>query len=134
MTTSKSKDNVRTKRVPIAGQRDIMTVEGLDTENYVHRWVNDKGVRVDQFKAAGYEPVEQDGNIMLGAASVQSVGSVIKVITNQSTGEEAILMRIRKEWYDEDQAAKAEELAKSEEAMFRQLKEADGRYGSVKVE
>ena len=129
-----SKKETRTKRIPISGQRDIMAVTGIDQENYVYRWVNDKGVRIDQFKQAGYETVEQDGKIMLGAASTQTLGSVIKVVVDRNTGQEAILMRIRKEWYDEDRAADAAEIARSEESMFRQLKEADGRYGSFKVE
>jgi len=55
-------------------------------------------------------------------------------VVDRKTGQEAILMRIRKEWYEEDQAAKAADVLASEESMFRQLKEADGRYGSVKVE
>jgi len=133
MTTSKKKES-RPTRTPIADQRDIMSVSGIDQENYVYRWVNDQGVRIDQFKQAGYEPVEQDGNIMLGVASTQTLGSIVKVVVDRISGQEAILMRIRKEWHDEDQAAKAAELLRSEESMFRQLKEADGRYGSVKVE
>jgi len=80
MTTSKKKEE-RTKRIPISGQRDVMAVVGIDKENYVYRWVNDSGVRIDQFKQAGYEPVEQDGDMhtLRGEYSKYRLG-------NQSSG------------------------------------------------
>ena len=124
----------RPKRVPIAEQREQLAVQGIDTENYKYRWVNDIGVRIDQFKQAGYEPVEQDGSIMLGTGITQAMGSVVKAVVDRTTGQEAVLMRIRKEWYDEDQAKRDAEIDASEESMFRQLKEADGRYGKVTID
>ena len=120
----------RAKRVPISGSRNVLTVEGQDND-FVYRWVNDKDGRIDRFKAAYYELVKDD--VKVGDKTVDSAsgnnGNVSKDVGNGIT---AYLMRIKKEWFLEDQAAKQVEVDRSEESMKRELnKQGDGSYGGV---
>lgn len=48
----------RTKRVPV-GQRSRLSVNGKDP-NYVYRFVNDVGDRINMFQEAGYELVSKE--------------------------------------------------------------------------
>ena len=128
-TTNRSN---RPKRVPVSGRRDILTVEGKDP-SYVYRWVNDVEGRIDMFKDGGYEVVTHD--VKVGEKDVDSSKGTGSVVTkNVGAGTTAVLMRIKKEWYEEDQKAKQDEVNRSEEDMRRELnKRDDGRYGSVKI-
>lgn len=119
----------RVKRTPI-GQRNVLTVKDKDP-NYHYRIVNTtdgKGNadRIEKFKAAGYEVVgaevgdkRVDSNSGLSTTSEFSVGNGIK----------AVVMRIPKEYYEEDQAAKMGQIKAQEETMYQDAK-AD--YGSIK--
>ena len=119
----------RVKRVPVGGPRNILTVAQKDP-NFVYRWVNDVPGRIAAFKEGGYEVVTSDNEVgdktvdrgsKLGSAITKSVGGQIT----------AVLMRIPKEWYDEDQAAKQKEVDVLEATMRDQSQRGD--YGSVKV-
>ena len=119
----------RVKRVPVGGPRNILTVAQKDP-NFVYRWVNDVPGRIAAFKEGGYEVVTSDNEVgdktvdrgsKLGSAITKSVGGQIT----------AVLMRIPKEWYDEDQAAKQKEVDILEATMRDQSQRGD--YGSVKV-
>ena len=131
MTKRQAKRTSRPRRLTVHDSANILTVEGKE-DGFVYRWVNDIGTRVDFLKRKGYEIVE-DENIIVGAASpVRSLGSGISVTVDKKDGSQGILMRQRKEWYDEDQEAKREIDRQKEEALFRQ-DEKSGRYGSVKT-
>ena len=119
----------RPKRVPVGGPRNILTVAQKDP-NFVYRWVNDVPGRIAAFKEGGYEVVTSDNEVgdktvdrgsKLGSAITKSVGGQIT----------AVLMRIPKEWYDEDQAAKQKDVDILEATMRDQSQRGD--YGSVKV-
>ena len=93
----------KTKRVPIGGKRDILAVRNQDP-NFVYRWVNDTPGRIERFKEAGYEVVQQD--VEIGHKTVDRGSKVGSAITRQVGGLlTAVCMRIPKEWYDEDQKA-----------------------------
>ena len=118
----------RPTRTPISGGRDILAVKDQDP-NYVYRWINDTPGRLERFKAAGYEPVTAtlevgdkavDRNSKLGSVITRSVGGVLT----------AVLMRIPKEWYDEDQAAKQAQIDESDKALRA---EQDVDYGRLTV-
>lgn len=47
-TRAKNRGENRPSRVPVSGRRDVMTVADQDP-NFVYRWVNDVGNRIDQF-------------------------------------------------------------------------------------
>lgn len=106
----------RTRRSPVGGARDILTVYGKDP-NFVYRWVrNDEG-RVQWFKERGYEVVT-DSQHQVGDKVVDSGSQLGSAITKHGGGTvKLVLMRIPKEWYDEDQAAKEDEIAATEKTM-----------------
>jgi len=119
----------RVSRTPV-GQRNILTVKGKDP-NYVYRVVNDKDDRIEQFKEAGYELVADEavkvGDKRVNAAT--SIGSHKQLSVGQGT--KAVVMRIRRDWYEEDQAAKLSHVAAVEDATRK--KALDGTYGELKT-
>lgn len=120
----------RTGRKPLF-QQGPQAVAGELDPNFVYRFVNDNGSRISNFQAAGYEFVE-DADLRVGDSRVfdPSDSGSAKIVTSND-GSRAYLMRIKKEWYDEDQAKKAERLDEQEEAMKQ--KATQGMYGSIKV-
>lgn len=117
----------RVTRTPV-GTRNILTVKGKDP-NYEYRIVNDIDDRVAQFQEAGYELVE-NGSVKVGDKRVNSAsseGSVKQLSVGQGT--KAYLMRIKKEWYTEDQQAKQSQVNEIERAT--QEKALSGTYGSI---
>lgn len=127
------------KRVPINGFRDKLSVEGCDP-NYVYRWVldsNEGGQRIMQCNAAGYEFVTSDQGVTVGQGSVyksENVGSLIR--TPGGNGDFLYLMRIPKEFHDEDKIAKEKKINDIEDGMKRSTGKtvgADDLYGSVEI-
>ncbi len=120
----------RVRRTPV-GVRNVLTVGGKDP-NYEYRIVNDEGDRVEQFKAAGYDVVSASdvtvGDRRINKASAE--GSVAQV--SVGGGLKAVVMRIKKEWYTEDQAAKIDSIAQTEAATKSEALE--GRYGKFTVD
>jgi hypothetical protein len=120
----------RPKRVPLHDQRDTMNVLDRDP-NYVYRWVNDvdNGQRVLKFQKGGYEVVQD--KVQVGDPTVESNTNQTASVNEKFVGgnTKAILMRIPKEWYAEDQAAKQRQVDQAE-ATMRQ--ENLGRYGDVR--
>ena len=113
-------------------RRGPQSISGDLDKDFVYRFVNDTGSRVRNLQAAGYEIVADDG-ITVGDARVSDasdVGSGKRVISNN--GDTAYLMRIRKEFYKEDQEAKAQAINEQEAAMHAQSKR-DTDYGSLKI-
>lgn len=117
----------RVKRTPI-GKRNVLTVKDKDPD-YVYRIVNvsdGKGSnRVEEFKEAGYEVQANsvgdkrvDTEAGLGKNPEFSVGQ----------GMKAVVMRIRREYYDEDQEAKLAQVKAQEETIHQNAK-AD--YGAI---
>ena len=119
----------RTRRTPI-GQRNVLTVAGKDP-NYVYRIVNDSGDRINEFLDAGYELVDEDsvkvGDKRVNKASAEGTKSQISV----GQGQKAFVMRIRKEWYDEDQAIKQQRVDQLEATIKE--KALDGTYGKLEI-
>lgn len=105
----------RPKRTPING-RNVLTVTGKDP-NYVYRIVNDVGDRIALFKA-GYELVDSDsvkvGDRRVNVASAE--GSKAQVSVDRE-GTKAFVMRIPKEWYEEDQKAKQSQVDELEQSI-----------------
>ena len=117
----------RPDRVPVGGPRDILTVANKDP-NYVYRWVNDSPGRLEQFQKGGYEFVED--NLKVGQPTVDKatrLGTATTMVRGTAT---LVLMRILREWYDEDQAAKQLALDELEDSM-REGK--GGEYGKVSI-
>jgi len=122
----------RTKRrTPINGQRNILTVDGKDP-NFVYRIVNDTGDRVNQMAESGYEIVTDSG-VKIGDRRIGNptqTGSPVR--TSVGGGVQGVLMRIPKEWYEEDQQAKAAQVDELEASMKKEAK-ANSDYGNLKL-
>jgi len=106
----------RPKRTPV-GQRSKMKWDcpGNDVE-WHYRVVNDVENRVQEFIEGGYEIVTGDHDLtspevgdpsQLGSACRKYVGG----------GTHGVLMRIRKDWYDEDQKTKMNLVDNTEKSM-----------------
>jgi len=119
----------RVTRTPVS-QRNILTVKGKDP-NYEYRIVNDVEDRVTQFTDAGYEFV-QDDTVQVGdirAATGTNIGSKKQLSVGQGT--KAFVMRIKKEWFDEDQRAKLKQVDLQESSIKQ--KALDGNYGKLEI-
>ena len=113
-------------------QRGPQAIAGDKDPNYVYRFVNDTGSRVANFQSAGYEIV-RDENLVVGDnrvfdPSASETGK--KVISNDGTV--SYLMRIKKEWHEEDQAAKQTKINELEGQMHTEADKA-GFYGKLKI-
>lgn len=122
----------RTKRTPVNG-RNVLTVEGKEP-GYVYRIVNDVGQRIETFKEGGYELV-QAKDVKVGDRRVNNAsaeGSMAQV--SVGSGQKAFVMRIPKEWYDEDQLAKNAQIDKLEQSMKQDaLSKNDLRSGKLEI-
>jgi hypothetical protein len=120
----------RVRRTPI-GRRNVLTASGKEP-GYVYRIVNDTGDRVQTFMDAGYELVPEK-SVQVGDKRVGtpagSEGS--NATASVGGGMKAYVMRIKQEWYDEDQAAKQAHVAFTEETTRE--KALDGTYGKLEI-
>lgn len=129
----------RLHRAPVGGFRDILTVEGKDPD-FVYRWVADEseeGNRIFRYLKGGYE-FSPSEDISTGEAHVyksknNEVGNVVRV-PNGARGH-LYLMRIRRDWYEEDQRKKSERVIKTENELHRtrNAEVDDGMYGGDEV-
>lgn len=131
--TKMSKEPVKSTRVsrkPLFA-RGPQSIGGEKDPNYHYRFVNDTGSRIDLFKQAGYEFVN-DTELTIGDSRVSDpsdLGYAKRVISNDGTT--SFLMKIPKEFYDEDQAAKAQQLEEQEAAMTKDASQ--GMYGKLEL-
>lgn len=119
----------RTQRVPV-GTRNVLTVAGKEP-GYEYRIINDSGDRVQEFLDAGYEVVDKD-SVRVGDKRVNSSsseGSVKQISVGQ--GQKGFVVRIRKEWYEEDQLKKQRQVNELERATKE--KALDGTYGKLEI-
>jgi hypothetical protein len=120
--------NTRPQRTPLQN-RSVLGVKGKEP-GFSYRIVNDVGDRIESFKARGYEVVE-DQTVQVGDRRVAiptREGSPVQV--SVGGGTKGYLMRIKDEWYKEDQATKERELQELEKSM----KPASSDYGSIKID
>jgi len=110
----------RKERIPVNGNRDILTVSDKDP-NYEYRWVLDSPGRLDKFAQGGWEIVKE--NLKVGETAVDSGARLGSAVTTSRGGQTLVLMRILKEWYDEDQMTKQEKVDATEEMMNAQVRE-----------
>lgn len=111
-------------------QRGPQAISGDKDPNFVYRFVNDTGSRVSNFQQAGYEMVQDE--LIVGDSRVidpSDLGSGKKVTSNDGTI--SYLMRIKKEWFDEDQAKKDAYTKETEATMKKEASQ--GMYGSIKT-
>lgn len=119
----------RVTRTPVS-QRNILTVKGKDP-NYEYRVVNDVDDRIAQFLEGGYELVDEEATTVGDARVSQGTSLGSKKVFSVGQGIKGHLMRIRKEFYAEDQAAKAAFVNKQEASIKEQA--LDGNYGKLEI-
>ena len=116
----------RIARVPFSGPRLRLQLsdqdrKAFDKRGMVPRWFNDQDGRVAQAEGAGYKFVDPRYAQSLGSGAVHANTDLgPRVSTVVSKGEPVItayLMEIKKEFYDEDQAAKEAVNAQVDEAL-----------------
>jgi hypothetical protein len=130
MTKEPIKRVTRTTRVPLAN-RGPQTISGIKDPDFVYRFVNDTGSRLHTMQRAGYEFVE-DTEMVVGSSRVSDasdLGSRKSVISNDGTT--SYLMRIKKEFYEEDQAAKGNVIDEQEGAMKKP--QTQGLHGKISI-
>ena len=120
----------RTQRTPLAN-RSVLGIKGKEP-GYVYRIVNDTGDRVASFQEQGYEIVT-DSSITIGDRRVGKAsadGSPVQVAVGN--GIDGYLMRIKEEYYKEDQAYKEQKLSELEQSMRKEAKD-NSDYGNLKI-
>lgn len=120
----------RTQRTPLAN-RSVLGIKGKEP-GYVYRIVNDTGDRVALFQEQGYEIVT-DSSITIGDRRVGKAsadGSPVQVAVGN--GIDGYLMRIKEEYYKEDQAYKEQKLSELEQSMRKEAKDISD-YGNLKI-
>lgn len=113
-------------------QRNVLTVTGKDAD-YIYRVVNDQSDRIQQFIDAGYELVDANtvrvGDKRVDKAAAEGTKAQVAV----GKGEKAFVMRIRKDWYLEDQAAKQARVNELERSL-KQTASSSADYGKVTIQ
>lgn len=130
MARTSTSASARPTRTPVTG-RNVLTVSGKEP-GYDYRVVNDQGDRVAEFLDRGYELVEASsvrvGDKRVNATTPEGTKAQVSV----GKGEKAFVMRIKQEWYDEDQKAK-QALVNEQEAAIKQNVSGGADYGTVKI-
>ncbi len=119
----------RVRRAPLT-RKNVLTVVGKEP-GFEYRIVNDTEDRIAEFVERGYEVV-QSNKVQVGDKRVSkatSEGSPIQM--SVGGGKKAVVMRIRKDWYDEDQKAKQDYVNETERATKQ--KALDGTYGKLDI-
>jgi hypothetical protein len=122
----------RVRRSPINGVRNKLTLpkEYQDDKDHKYRFAYDTDTRIDDLREQGYEVVTTTKQVQIGdkrAADPTPVGSVV---TTPSGPNKLVLMRIKKEYWDEDRATEQTEVDKSEQT----LKAPSGLTGTITIE
>lgn len=121
----------KSRRSSINGVRNKLTVEGKDPK-FVYRVVTDEGDRVQQFIDRDYEVVVDD-NIQVGdrrVANPSQSGSPVHISVGK--GQKGVLMRIPKEYYEDDQKEKAKLVDEQVAAMKAEAKK-NADYGTFTI-
>ena len=121
----------RPQRTSLAN-RSVLGIKGKEP-GYVYRIVNDTGDRIASFQEQGYEIVT-DSSITIGDRRVgraSADGSPVQVAVGG--GVDGFLMRIKDEFYQEDQAYKEQKLKELEQSMRKEAQSA-ADYGSLKID
>lgn len=129
----------RSTRVPFGVPRLKLAVP--TRQGYVRRWVNDQQGRLRQAEQGGYQYVE-DPSLQIGTSDIDNVnrdlGTRVSRVVDRATGEKAYLMEIKKDFYEEDQAAKQAIINETDDAIRKgTLHDSDNRYvpkDGIKIE
>lgn len=117
----------RVRRTPL-GQKQILSLRNKEP-GYAYRFVNDTGDRVQRFLDAGWEIVSAK-DVEIGDKRINGVAPEgTNAMASVGQGIKAYVLRIKDEWYEEDQAAKQAEVNRLEEATRQEA--LSGTYGKL---
>lgn len=128
---NKDKENSR-KRVPL-GTRNVLTAP--KKSGFVRRFVNDDQDRIQAFIDAGYTVVKDD-SIQVGDDKIGKVSHTGSMVNpSVGSGKRAVLMEIKEEFYNADQAERAKKTKAIEDEMQRNKSQSyhDGLSGTVSI-
>ena len=110
------------ERIPMGENRLKMTLPKMP--GYHMRWFNDVGDRIEKAKQAGYTHIlkagvkvgngPESGHTDLGSVVSRPVG-----VQSDGTPLRAYGMKIKEEWYNEDQARKSRAIKETEAQILR---------------
>lgn len=121
----------RRERVPLGVVRRKLSFRNQDP-NFQYRWMKDKDNRINEALDGGYEFVERDSGTA-GDDSTSDQGQDTRISkvtgsTERGDSQRSYLMRIRKDWYEQDQAEKQKYLDEIEQQITRGV-DGQGRPG-----
>lgn len=122
----------RKQRIPVGVPRSKLAVPEI--RGYQLRWFNDLEGRIQQAIDGGYEFVSPDEAPTFGTPGDidnvnRDLGARVSRVVDKSTGMRAYLMRIKKEFYEEDQAAKQSIIDETDHQIRKgRLHDAEHRY------
>lgn len=133
-TREEMKSKVRPDRVPVyEANRNKITVEGLDHENFQYRWVNDKENRLNVFLQAQWEFVPKKG-LKAGDGGIDMSSRTTSAMSKgMGGGVVAYLMRIPKDIWLMDQNRKEREEVAALEADMRRNAQNASDYGRLSI-
>lgn len=121
----------RVRRTPINGTRNKLSVVGKDAD-YEYRHVLDVDGRIQELQENGWQLVAKKDHKVGDdrVAEATPIGSHQHIVNKN--GDVQYLMRIKKEYYDEDQKAKLAKVDSDEESMHNDSKY-EGLTGNIKI-
>ena len=122
---------VRKRKARTSGgaHNDVLSVEGKDPE-FEYRIVNDKPGRIAQMESRDWEIATGEEKLISTFDSSTDDGSVKS--RHVGDGMQGVVMRIRKEWLDEDRAEQAKRIDRVDKTL--QPKDVKNGYGKVEVD
>ena len=121
--TATQEASARPRRTPLS-QRNRLDVKNKEP-GYVYRIVNDVDDRVHLMQEQGYELCSKEHVGAIGDKRVDntaSIGSTAHFSVGQGT--KAVVMRIKDEWFKEDQAVKQQQVDEMEASMNQEARKA----------
>ena len=103
----------------LGGQRRKLTHGEVDRENFAYRWVNDVGNRVQDLTVNDDWEVVHDRS---GTLKVDGTGTGTEVSAHVGNGDNgrpmrALLLRKKKDWYEDDKMAAQRRIDETEAAI-----------------
>jgi hypothetical protein len=109
--------SVRRRRHGMGAERNLKlhVPDSIKDKDFEYRWINDKPGRVRQMTVEDdWDVVSTEDAQQLTAAAE---GSVMKRTVDKTTGENAVLVRKRKDFYEADQREKQKPVDATENAL-----------------
>ena len=133
-TREELKEKARPARVPVyEANRNKITVTGLDHENFMYRWVNDKEDRIAMFLQGGWSLVDKDGKKVGDGGVDTSTVTSSALSKGMGGGVTAFLMRIPLELWKQDQDRKEKEENAALEAEIKRNAQKAADYGKLSI-